>query len=110
MYADDLKIYRKIINMDDCYLLQQDLDKLYEWSIENKLYFNISKCHALSSFSRKKILLMYDYTIDGTALSRVTYVRDLGITYDSELTFREHICNISSRACKMYGFIVRNCR
>lgn len=35
----DMKIYRKITTKDDIRVLQQNLDKLYQWCLENKLKF-----------------------------------------------------------------------
>lgn len=37
-------------------------------------------------------------------------MRDLGVTFDSQLNFKTHIRNIVNKAYQMYGFIVRNCR
>lgn len=54
--------------------------------------------------------MKYDYKINGTALARVTDMRDLGVTFDSQLTFKAHISEITNKASKMYGFIVRKCR
>lgn len=51
LYADDMKIYRKIAAEDDIRALQQDLDKLYQWCLENKLRLSIDKC-AVMMFNR----------------------------------------------------------
>ena len=32
LYADDLKIYNEIESVEDAELLQQDLDRLYDWT------------------------------------------------------------------------------
>ena len=44
MYADDTKIWRKIICDEDQHILQADIDKLYKWSIDNLMHFNNDKC------------------------------------------------------------------
>ena len=44
LFADDLKIYRAVRNVSDTLVLQDDLDRLYDWSIKNKLSLNVSKC------------------------------------------------------------------
>ncbi|XP_071634648.1 probable RNA-directed DNA polymerase from transposon X-element isoform X3 [Temnothorax longispinosus] len=53
LFADDLKVYRRIINILDAILLQLDLDRLSSWCNKNKLYFNLSKCHVIH-FNKKK--------------------------------------------------------
>lgn len=65
---------------------------------------SVPKCHVIS-FHRKKNFLQYEYVIDGTTLSRVQTVRDLGITLDSSLTFRNHHEDVIAKARRQLGFI-----
>ena len=44
IFADDIKLYN---TTDDTSILQDDLQKLYEWSNKWLLSFNIDKCCAL---------------------------------------------------------------
>ena len=44
MYADDLKIWRVIMDENDKVILQDDLDRLTQWSITWQLPINTSKC------------------------------------------------------------------
>ena len=39
MYADDTKIWRKMIENDDHLILQRDIDYLFDWAIRNKMRF-----------------------------------------------------------------------
>lgn len=107
MYADDLKIYSRINNVSDSEALQNDLNKLHKWSTENKLSFNINKCYVLQ-FTRKKNKINFTYRINENILSMVTEMRDLGVTYDLQLNFKTHMANITNKALKMYGFVIRN--
>ena len=56
LFADDAKCHRDINGPDDCQSLQWDLDRLYEWSTSNYLYFNVSKCLQLSFNSSLTVL------------------------------------------------------
>ena len=38
LYADDLKIFRKIRSVSDCYLLQNDLDRVSDFCNQNGLF------------------------------------------------------------------------
>jgi len=43
LFAEDCKIYRKIINNQDIEKLQKDLERLGEWAAENAMKINPSK-------------------------------------------------------------------
>ena len=47
LLADDAKIFRNVSSLEDCIKLQNDLDKLTEWSARWQLPFNIEKCKSL---------------------------------------------------------------
>ncbi len=47
MFADDAKIIRRIETEDDSRCLQDDLDRLSEWSNKWLLKFNPSKCKVM---------------------------------------------------------------
>uniref|UniRef100_A0A1Y1K5G1 Reverse transcriptase domain-containing protein n=1 Tax=Photinus pyralis TaxID=7054 RepID=A0A1Y1K5G1_PHOPY len=106
MFADDLKIYSELVSVEDCNLLQKDIDRLLKWSLNNKLPLNISKCLVLSIF-RTRINIRFDYEMFGTKLKRVESIKDLGVVYDSSLNFNKHIENIATSAYKMLGFVLR---
>ncbi len=40
LFADDIKIYKKINDISDEILLQEDLNKLHQWSVKWQLKFN----------------------------------------------------------------------
>ena len=54
MFADDLKLYASISNYKDCLNLQKNLNLIFEWSVENRLSFNITKCNVMSFTKKKK--------------------------------------------------------
>lgn len=107
LFADDLKIYLVIKSINDCILLQRDLDAIFSWSIRNKLLFNVSKCVSLR-FCRSKNRIWYDYSMDGKILKSVKTHTDLGITFDEKLTFTVHASTIANEAYRTLGFIIRN--
>lgn len=84
LFADDLKIYSKINNTDDCIRLQEDIDRLSSWCALNDLELNISKCFAMN-FSYKRYRTELSYKIGHNTLEEVTYIKDLGVWFDSKL-------------------------
>lgn len=109
LFADDLKIYTKVDNIEDCLRLQTDINSIYDWSLQNELLFNIDKCHMMS-FCRNRSPILYDYIMSDNILPRVETVRDLGVTFDCQLNFIEHVVSTVTKASRMYGFMVRNTR
>lgn len=104
LFADDLKIFTKIKTIRDCLKLQKDLISISEWCIRNKQSLNANKCQILS-ISRKanENIISFIYKIDATSLLRTENLKDLGVFFDSEFSFRQHISYITKKACRMLG-------
>lgn len=107
LYADDLKLFSRILSLDDCVILQQNLDSIHNWCIKNKLLLNITKCNVLS-ITRKQEPITYNYSINGDILSRPETFCDLGVIFDNKLSFTTHIDNIVAKSYKTLGFVIRN--
>ena len=43
LFADDAKIMRRVRKMEDCNNLQEDLDKIYEWSVKWQMVVVVMK-------------------------------------------------------------------
>lgn len=105
-FADDLKVYRTIACLSDCFKLQRDLIKIDEWCIANKMSLNIDKCAIISiTYSLNRI--EFPYYFGNELIKRVSSVKDLGVIIDEKLRFKEHISNITRKAYRMLGFIFR---
>lgn len=107
LYADDCKLFRKISDVNDCLKLQNDIDTLTQWCENNCLPLNAAKCCCLS-FTRKINPINSEYFIHSTKITRTTHFKDLGVTFDSKLSFKLHINTITSQAYQQLGFIIRN--
>ena len=76
-FADDFKLMMPITNgIISVNELQNQIDKAYQWSIENKLPFNAQKCEVLhiGKYNPK-----FAYTIGADIIRSVSNVCDLGI-------------------------------
>lgn len=51
---------------------------------------------------------MFDYVLDGQILERPDYIKDLGVFFDSDLSFSHHIDECLAGAYKSLGFVLRN--
>ena len=71
-------------------LSRLNLDRLCRWSESWGLSLNPSKCKILT-LSLRRSPVVSTYSIDGTAIERVTVMRDLGVLLDEKLTFGPHV-------------------
>lgn len=101
MFADDTKLYRFIETREHEADLQDAIDSIVLWSQQNRFNLNVAKTHHVS-FAKKKALET-SYYIGEQRIDCVKTVRDLGIIFDDQLTFREHVANISERAMRLAG-------
>ena len=108
LYADDTKLHRNIFSARDCDSLPESLVKLDSWSMENKLFFNASKCKVLT-ITRKKNPVIYEYTLGSKKLTRVDHVKDLGIMTTTNITWDLHVNTVVAKANKMLGILKRTC-
>ncbi|XP_060846337.1 uncharacterized protein LOC132926003 [Rhopalosiphum padi] len=107
IFADDIKIFLKIDNLNQCHILQSELDIFASWAHSIGLSLNISKCHVMS-FSRQQSPIHHNYSLNGTSLNCVFLYKDLGIHYSPSLNFEHHINVTVGKALKVLGFIKRN--
>ena len=104
MYADDTLIYNTIHNINDCLQLQNDIIELEKWAKTWQMDFNTSKCEFLK-ITNKKLTLHFNYHINNEPIKEVQYVKYLGITIDSHMTWREHINVLSHKANTTLAFL-----
>ncbi|KAL1447511.1 hypothetical protein WDU94_005689 [Cyamophila willieti] len=109
LYADDKKVGQIVNKSHDARNLQNTLDSLFEWCQINRMELNVSKCKVIT-FHRNKSPVIHQYTINNIPLERVNQIKDLGVTYNQELSYNEHYSNISRKAYKTLGFINRSSR
>jgi hypothetical protein len=107
LFDDDIKIFLKIDNLNQCHILQSELDIFASWAHSIGFSLNISKCHVMS-FSRQRSPIHHNYSLNGTSLNRVFLYKDLGIHYSPSLNFEHHINVTVGKALKVLGFIKRN--
>lgn len=109
LFADDLKIFAKINTLEDARQLQRDIDTIINWCDQNKLQLNVSKCFMISFTRRSTTTYEYfNYNIGGSPIQRVNTIRDLGVLFDSKLSFTNHFENITKRAYRFMGFMTRS--
>jgi hypothetical protein len=95
LFADDLKIYRTIINVDDCKVLQHDIS-VHNWCLVNSMKINLGKT-TIISFSCKTNRIYFNYKLSNNLVTRSQCVKDLSVLLDCKLYFHQHIDYILSQ-------------
>ena len=103
-FADDTKVGRPIKNIEDARRLQEDLNRLQEWSEKWKMQFNVNKCTFMSVGKENWHV---DYTLSNTTLGKTLSARDLGVQVSCDLRPRQQCILARNRANKILGFISR---
>ena len=93
LFADDTKLYKQIRNDSDHKIFQDDISKLQNWADDWLLKFHPDKCKILG-VGKNELTHQYYMTKDDhslVALSRVQDEKDVGVTFDEDMTFRKDI-------------------
>ena len=107
LYADDILIYKPIVNETSYHALQQDINKISEWSKTYHMHFNPAKCKCML-LTQKSNPHSHALTLNGEVLEMVTQYKYLGVKLSSDLHWTPHIKQICSNAKKLVGLIYRN--
>jgi hypothetical protein len=101
LYADDTQLYISFSSSDSLAhlsILSSTLNSVFDWFTSNRLSVNPSKTEFLlvgtpqqrSKFSSPTI------TFQGSSLPYVSSCRNLGVIFDSDLSFKKHISSVCS--------------
>ena len=103
-FADDTKIFSRILDDHDSERLQQDLFKLITWSEEWQMMFNVSKCKVMH-IGKKNI--QNHYVMNNHKLDKVQEERDLGIMITQDLKVTQQCQLAYNKASRILGLINR---
>ena len=119
LFADDTKIWRRMNSEEDCAILQNDIDNLYNWCIYNQMRFNPSKCKVVSINSKSSHcnlehlsllpLSRFNYTLGDNILDYEANERDLGVIINYSFTWDEHHNKVINKSSQMLGLTKRTC-
>ena len=106
-YADDILLYRLLVNHHDTAIFQHDVNCISDWITSSGLSINPSKS-SLLVISRSRTKPQVLLTINSTPVTIVESAKYLGITITSDLRWNVHISNICKSAKQKLGLIYRN--
>ena len=106
-FADDTRVSKQIGCFEDCQLLQEDLDKILDWSRSNNMKLHEQKFELLNHLHNSKSsfpeLTFFAETLRYKVSSQdilypVENVRDLEVMVSSDLSWSTHIRNMVPKA------------
>jgi hypothetical protein len=106
-YTDDLQIYLSGDKNDIDGIVarvNEDLEAVFQWSVEYGLTLNASKTQAMLIANDSQVLPLPNLFLGGVLLDWRDVVLNLGLLIDSKLLFDRHVTNICS---KVYGALHR---
>ena len=104
-FANDTKVFRKIKSDADSQHLQDDLNKLTEWSEKWQMLFNVGKCKCLHTGHGNEDA---QYTMGGTVLNTTLKENDLGLTISADMKVLEQCGIAAAKGKQFFGLIRRN--
>ena len=110
LFADDCLIYRVINTKSDHQALQEDLNRLYNWSKSWQMAFNVSKCFSMSITNARLHKSEWTYSMGGQNIEEVEDTPYLGIHLNKSLKWNNHINIITAKANRILGLLRRNMR
>ena len=105
LFADDSKVFRLVNTDSDIEELQNDLHSLHQWSAKWQLPFNSSKCKVIHYGAKNP---KASYTLGELKLSEVDRETDLGVLFDTTLSFSSHHDKQTAKANARLGLIKRS--
>ena len=104
-FADDTKVFRKIESNADRQQLQDDLNKLNEWSDKWQMLFNYGKCKCLHTGHGNEDA---QYTMGDTVLNTTVKEKDLGLTISADMKVSEQCAIAAAKGNQILGLIRQN--
>jgi ribonuclease P/MRP protein subunit RPP40 len=104
-FADDSKLCRNVSTSSDRDVLQEDLDKLNEWSHKWQMQFNVDKCSVIHLGSKN---MNFKYKLGNSELKSSIQERDLGVIVDNSGKWSEQCSVAVKNANSTLGIIRRH--
>jgi hypothetical protein len=102
LFADNIEIYSAVGSPQDCTLLQSDINCIQGWCTANCMKRNISKTKVISSIMKTKVLV-YDYKLCHSTITRADSIKDREVFIDAMLHFHDHVNFVLSQCIKLFG-------
>ena len=105
MYADDTTLYCNIDQNVDEDTINNELAKIWEWLIANKLSLNTKKTKYMVFHTNQRNVTYPNLVINNIIIERVSHFNFLGIMLSYNMIWDAHINHISKKISKAIGIL-----
>ena len=106
LFADDTSLY---LIVDDpvmaANLMDIDLDKIHQWANNWLVKFNPHKTEELIISRKTATVIHPSVSMNNVEVKRVEFHKHLGLTFNNDCTWHEHITEITSKAWKRINIL-----
>ena len=107
-FADDTRVTKGVCSIEDSIQLQNDLEKVYQWTKKNNMLLNDVKFELLRHGSLDYLKNETSYkTPTGKDITTKNSVKDLGVMMSDNCMFTEQINNVIEKAKNLASWIFR---
>lgn len=110
LFADDTKLWTRISGPEDVAKLQQDLNRLQQWSDEWLLAFNINKCKVMHVGHNGNDEYFLQDKGQSIKLEAITEEKDLGVFVTANMKPSKQCITSAKKARSVLGLIHRHFR
>ena len=108
LFADDTNFSLTHSDYHDMIpLLNNELEKIYDWTIANRLTINTTKTEALLFTNRHVSIDDQPLLLGGLPVNYVDNARFLGVTIDKQVSFKLHINDVVGKVSKHAGILYK---
>ena len=108
-FADDTRVTKSVRSREDAQLLQNDLDKIYEWTTNNNMELNDLKFELLRYGRNQNLKDETFYTSpSGKVITTKDVVKDLGVQMSNDCLFKKQIDLCIEKAKNLISWILRS--
>ena len=104
-FADDTKIASIADTLEQCQLLQEQIDALQRWADIWQMSFNVDKCVVMHIGQNNP---SYAYTMNGTELKITECEKDIGVYMQPSLKPSIHIAEAVKTANRVLGMLLKS--
>ena len=105
-YVDDTTVSEVVVKGGESHV-QAIANRVIEWSHENRVQLNADKCKELRISFAKEQRVFDPIIIEGKEVELVTSTRLLGLTIANDLTWNDHVTEITKKASKRLYFLTQ---
>ena len=103
-FPDDTTVFASYSDIDNVHdTVNRELVGVDNWLKANRLSLNVSKTSYMISNQKNAI----DIRIRDSIVTKVSTVKFLGVTFDENLTFNDHVKNVTTKISKSVGVMRR---